>query len=269
MDCILSHLRIRDHNGNAVELTRISAGTIKPSQMGTGKGLPTVSDTLSSTPSLTFARWDSWITLPLTFTDPNGARIGGCFQVHPRNQVPGPFGGFPLMAFKSVPDGLTSGDLPIEISAGFEPIEGSADYAIDLYPISPIAAGQEAVAQALGGADIAVGNPLSVITLLGGAGSSSGASSSSGSGSSSGGLGSCGLPATCGSDSDCSGFGARNCMPTSGGRCGSDGKCHCCYAACGSGTGQCSCLDCSVCNMVATSCVGSTCVFTVGGTPCQ
>jgi hypothetical protein len=266
MDCILSHLRVRDPNGNAVELIRISAGTIAPSQIGPGKGLPTISDALSSPAPLTFASWDSWIGLSLAFTDPNGARIGGCFHVHPKGQVPGPFGGFPVMAFKSVPDGQTSGDLPIEISAGFQPIEGSAEYSIDLYPISPIAVGQEAVAQALAGGGIAVGDPISVTALVGAGGGSPGGSSSSGSGSSSGGTGTCGLPATCASDNDCSGFGARNCMPASGGRCGGDGKCHCCYAACGS---QCSCLDCSVCNMVATTCIGSTCAFTVGGTPCQ
>ncbi len=89
-------------------------------------------------------------------------------------------------------------------------------------------------------------------------------------GGSSGGGGSC--PAVCTSDADCAGFGARHCSPSSG-FCGGDGKCHCCFAECSVNptTGQssgCHCLGCSSCSGDR-MCLGSTCVFKVGGAPCE
>ena len=150
-DCMLAHLSIYDNRGNPILLTRIPAGTIKQSQLQTGKGLPTVVDPLSNAVSLTFQSWNSLIGLPLKFTDPNGSIIGGCFRVRLKSQPPGPFGGFAMVAFRSAPDGKTSGDLPIFISPGFEPESGLGEHVIDLYPMAPVTANQEAVAQALGG----------------------------------------------------------------------------------------------------------------------
>jgi hypothetical protein len=106
-----------------------------------------------------------------------------------------------------------------------------------------------------------------------GGGSSSGSSGSSGSSSG-------GCPSTCSTNGDCAGFAMRNCPtpdgapwadPYGGVRCASDGQCHCCDGICSAPAGggpatSCTCLDCSSCPDL---CSASTCVNTMGGTPCQ
>src|SRR5205085_11493070 len=43
----------------------------------------------------------------------------------------------------------------------------------------------------------------------------------------------------------CTTWGQTYCQPSSGGHCGSDKHCHCCWATIGSGTGQATCNACS------------------------
>lgn len=180
--CIQANLSIYDSSWDPIPLTTIAAGTIQPSQIMPGKGDPTVADSQGSAPTLDVAEWDYCQLATLTFTDPNGARIGGCFNVHPRNVVPGSFNTLGFVAFASVPDGQTSGTFSIRIRPNFAPDEGTASYALDLYPISPIEAGGEAVSELLSGGGIAVGSPVSYSAEVEtGETSSSGGSGSSGS----------------------------------------------------------------------------------------
>jgi hypothetical protein len=183
--CIQAHLSIEDSNQNVIALTTIAAGTIQASQIAPGKGVPTVTSYYSTT--LTFEYWEECLLATLTFTDPNGSRIGGCFTVRPQTQVRGSFGSQPMVAMPSAPDGQTTGTFSIWICPAFDPIDGTATFAIDMFPISPVTPGKEAVSELLGGGQVAVGNPLSFeVQELSGTGSSSG-----GSGSSSGSSSSC------------------------------------------------------------------------------
>jgi hypothetical protein len=182
--CIQAHLSIEDSNQNVIALTTIAAGTIQASQIAPGKGVPAVTDYYSTT--LTFEYWQECLLATLTFTDPNGSRIGGCFTVRPQTQVRGSFGTQPMVAMPSAPDGQTTGTFSIWICPGFDPIDGTATFAIDMFPIAPVTPGQEAVSELLSGGQVAVGNPLSFeVQESSGTGSSSGGSGSS-SGSSSG-----------------------------------------------------------------------------------
>jgi hypothetical protein len=175
--CIQAHLSIEDSNQNAIALTTIAAGTIQASQIAPGKGVSTVTDYYSTT--LTFDYWEECLLATLTFTDPNGSRIGGCFTVRPQTQVRGSFGSQPMVAIPSAPDGQTTGTFSIWICPAFEPSDGTATFAIDMFPIAPVTPGQEAVSELLGGGQVAVGNPLSFDVQVPPA--SSGTSSSSGS----------------------------------------------------------------------------------------
>lgn len=250
--CILSNLRVLDENGNRLKLIPIAGNTVQASQLAPGKGLPTVT---SATKTLAFryGSQSTGIRVPLTFTDPNGAKIGGCFRVRIAAQPPGPFGGFPVVAFRSVPDGKTSGDLTITLMPGFDPEGGAFDYELDLYPISAVDPAKEAIEQALSGGAVAIGTPLTFPVQVG---SSTTPSREGGA-------------STCSSDSACAGFGQRNCQPQNGGRCGADGLCHCCLALCSSSTNACSCTACDANCSGDRMCVGSTCVFKVGASPTQ
>jgi hypothetical protein len=181
--CIQAHLSIEDSNQNVIPLTTIAAGTIQASQIAPGKGVPTVTDYYSTT--LTFEYWEECLLATLTFTDPNGSRIAGCFTVRPQTEVRGSFGSQPMVAMPSAPDGQTTGTFSIWICPAFDPIDGTATFAIDMFPIAPVTPGQEAVSELLGGGQVAVGNPLSFEVEVP-PGSSGTGSSSGGSGSSSG-----------------------------------------------------------------------------------
>jgi hypothetical protein len=251
--CILSHLRVLDDNGDRLTLVSIAPSSIQPSQLAPGKGLPTVASATKATLTFRYGNESTGIRLPLTFTDPNGAKIGGCFSVRTTGQLPGPFGGFPVVAFRSVPDGKTSGDLILSVMPGFDSEGGGFDYELDLYPISAVDPTKEAIEQAVSGGAIAVGTPLTFPVHVG-----SGATTSNEGGAS-----------TCSSDTGCAPFGQRNCQPENGARCGGDGLCHCCLAFCSSSTNACSCTACNANCSGDRMCVGSTCVFKVGASPAE
>lgn len=252
---MLKNLRIVDDKGKRVELVAIPAGKIQASQLAPGKGVPTLS---SPNKSLAFRYGSSsgGIEVPFTFTDPNGARIGGCFSIRLKGQLVGPFGGGPMVAFASEPDGKTSGDFTLRILPGFDPPTSDADgfdYELDLTPVSAVDPTKEAIAEALAGNNIAAGTP---ITLAVHVGPTSTPSPSGG-------------PTKCTSDSSCSAFGGRNCDPKDGARCGGDGLCHCCLALCSSSTNVCTCTGCDSNCSGDRMCVGTTCVFKVGRAPSQ
>jgi hypothetical protein len=161
-DCILGHLTITVPSWNG-SLTRIAAGTVQPAQLVAGKGAPALADSLGA-PSLCFSPTDTVIGLPFTFTDPNGARPGGCFSVRSSATPPGPFGGFPMAAFPSLPDGQTSGRLSMLIEPSLQAGDDGNDFVLDLYPVAAAKPGDEAIAQLQGGGQVVVGQPISMPT---------------------------------------------------------------------------------------------------------
>jgi len=160
-DCVLEHLDISVGSGSA-GVTVIAAGTVRPSQLVAGKGAPTLTDNLGA-PSLCFSPTDNVIGLPFAFTDPNGARPGGCFSVRRSSDPLGTFGGGTLAAFPSLPDGATSGHLAVLISPTFS-VDDPIDVIVDLYPIAPATVGKEAISELMAGGPIVIGTPISMPT---------------------------------------------------------------------------------------------------------
>ncbi len=252
---MLSNLRV-EQAGRRLTLVPIAADKIQTSQLAPGKGVPAVTLQSGGSPNLEFhyGSRSGGIAVPLAFTDPNGARPGGCFRIRLKSQPPGPFGGFPVVAFASEPDGKTSGTFALTLLPGFDPIGDVADYVLDLFPMSAVDPTKEAIEEALAGSPIAIGSALPFNVHM----SPSTPTPPTG-----------GTASTCSSDSACAAFGKRNCQPQDGARCGGDKLCHCCLALCGSGTGACSCTKCDGNCSGDRMCVGSTCVFKVGAGPSQ
>jgi hypothetical protein len=160
-DCVLTHLTVTIP-GFSGTLTPIGAGTVQPSQRVPGKGAPALTDNLGA-PSLCFSPTDNLVGLPFQFTDPNGARPGGCFSVRRSGDPLGDFGTTTLAAFPSVADGATSGRLSVLIGPGFS-VDDPIDVIVDLYPVAPASPGQEAIQQLVAGGPIVVGAPVSIPT---------------------------------------------------------------------------------------------------------
>jgi hypothetical protein len=230
------------------------------------------------------------VELDYEFDDPTGCSPGACisFGSCPKNlqcnlgtsvcthaKHDGALAGSVIqtLGFKTEPaDPASTAELPLQIQpiAGpMDPMTGTCKDPIDdSDPSQPVLA-----------RDALIGDPAPFTATIVGPGPSGGTGGSparpdGGTGGANGsggktGTGSCGLPLQCKSDADCSGFGGRNCSPTNGARCGPDGLCHCCYALCSSGTGNCSCISCASGCTNDQSCMGSVCAFNVGGTPCD
>ncbi len=156
--CILAHLRIYDQGGNPVALTPVPASAVNPgtrtgsSSSSSSSGstdVPTVTGFPSST---TFSDPSTYLEVTLTFTDPCGARPGGCFGVHHGTSFPGSW-----MTTGPVYDMATTGTWPLQ--AGFD-YTTSADDAFELDFVAWSSCGgpaQDTVQALLDGTSVAIG----------------------------------------------------------------------------------------------------------------
>ena len=171
--CFLDHLSVQvDMDTDIVD---IPAGSTSEAQYDTSGTPFSFVPTTGAGYDLTFAGASDQVAVLVNFTDPYGARNGGCFGVHPYlHPFPGPIGTYPMRAFRSVYDQQTSGQFTLLLVAGVNPGGGQQQYAIDLYPISSPTPGQEVVAQLQAGGTIKLGQPLSIVVTVGEAGGGGG-----------------------------------------------------------------------------------------------